>query len=98
MTYSQVQDSLRSSPRAWLVTGAAGFIGSHVVEKLLSLGQRVRVLDNYYSSTPKNLDLVRSIVGSAATNLQFVQGDIEALLDALHAEDQAERLAQLENS
>jgi UDP-N-acetylglucosamine 4-epimerase len=79
MTYSQVQDSLRSSPRAWLVTGAAGFIGSHVVEKLLSLGQRVRVLDNYYSSTPKNLDLVRSIVGSAATNLQFVQGDIRSL-------------------
>ena len=79
MTYSQVQDSLRSSPRAWLVTGAAGFIGSHVVEQLLSLGQRVRVLDNYYSSTPKNLDLVRSIVGSAATNLQFVQGDIRSL-------------------
>lgn len=79
MTYSQVQDSLRSSPRAWLVTGAAGFIGSHVVEKLLSLGQRVRVLDNYYSSTPKNLDLVRSIVGEAATYLQFVQGDIRSL-------------------
>lgn len=80
MTYSQVQDSLRASPRAWLVTGAAGFIGSHVVEKLLSLGQRVRVLDNYYSSTPKNLDLVRDIVGEAAAlNLEFVAGDIRSL-------------------
>lgn len=78
-TYSQVQDSLRSSPRAWLVTGAAGFIGSHVVEKLLSLGQRVRVLDNYFSSTPKNLELVRGIIGDAALNLEFVQGDIRSL-------------------
>jgi UDP-N-acetylglucosamine 4-epimerase len=80
MTYPQVQDSLRSSPRAWLVTGAAGFIGSHVVEKLLSLGQRVRVLDNYFSSTPRNLELVRGIVGeAAAANLEFVQGDIRSL-------------------
>jgi UDP-N-acetylglucosamine 4-epimerase len=79
-TYSHVQDTLRSSPRSWLVTGAAGFIGSHVVEKLLSLGQRVRVLDNYFSSTPKNLDLVRSLVGSAAAaNLEFTQGDIRSL-------------------
>lgn len=79
MTYPQVQDSLRSSPRSWLVTGAAGFIGSHVVEKLLSLGQRVRVMDNYFSSTPTNLELVRGIVGDAASNLEFVQGDIRSL-------------------
>jgi UDP-N-acetylglucosamine 4-epimerase len=80
MTYPQVQDSLRSSPRSWLVTGAAGFIGSHVVEKLLSLGQRVRVMDNYFSSTPLNLNLVRGIVGdTAASKLEFVEGDIRSL-------------------
>ncbi len=80
MLYSQVQDFLRSSPRSWLVTGAAGFIGSHVVEQLLSLGQRVRVLDNYFSSNPRNLELVRAIAGAqAATNLTFIQGDIRQL-------------------
>ena len=79
-TYSHVQDTLRCTPRHWLITGAAGFIGSHVVEKLLSLGQRVRVLDNYFSSTPKNLDLVRSLVGpAAAENLEFIHGDIRSL-------------------
>jgi len=44
-----------------------------------------RVTDHRINFTAYNLD-------------QFVQGDIEELLDALHAEDQAERLAQLENS
>ena len=86
MTYSQVQDSLRSSPRSWLVTGAAGFIGSHVVEKLLSLNQRVRVLDNYFSSTSRNLELVRGIVGDeAAKNLEFIEGDIRSTSDCAHA-------------
>ena len=86
MTYPQVQDSLRSSPRAWLVTGAAGFIGSHVVEKLLSLGQRVRVMDNYFSSTPRNLEIVRGIVGDeAAGRLEFVQGDIRSGADCANA-------------
>lgn len=80
MTYPQVQSSLQSSPRSWLVTGAAGFIGSHVVEKLLSLGQRVRVLDNYFSSTPGNLERVCAIVGTAAAaNLEFVEGDVRIL-------------------
>lgn len=76
MTYPQVQESLRSSPRRWLVTGAAGFIGSHVVEKLLSLGQSVRVLDNYFSSHPRNLDTVRALSGETSARLEFVQGDI----------------------
>ena len=71
--YSLAQDTLRTTPRRWLVTGAAGFIGSHVVEKLLSLGQQVRVLDNYFSSGPHNLAAVRGIVGTeAAAGLEFI--------------------------
>ena len=79
MTYSQVQDTLRSSPRRWLVTGAAGFIGSHVIEKLLQLGQRVRVMDNLFTGSTRNLEAVRGLVGDAGDRLDFVQGDIRNL-------------------
>jgi len=75
--YTRTQNDLRSAPRRWLVTGAAGFIGSHVVEKLLSLGQAVRVMDNFFSSGPHNLTAVREIVGAeAAARLEFREGDI----------------------
>ena len=38
-----------------IVTGGAGFIGSHTVERLLSKGYNVVVIDNYYSGSPENL-------------------------------------------
>ena len=47
--YSQVRASLRSSPQTWLVTGAAGFIGLHLVENLLGVHQHVVGL-NYLST------------------------------------------------
>lgn len=98
-SYSLVQDSLRSNPRRWLVTGAAGFIGSHVVEKLLKLGQQVRVVDNFFSSGPHNLAAVRDIVGAeAAARLEFVEGDIRnptACADACAGMDQVIHLAAL---
>lgn len=97
--YSLVQDSLRSTPRRWLVAGAAGFIGSHVVEKLLKLGQQVRVVDNFFSSGPHNLAAVRDIVGAeAAARLEFVEGDIRnptACADACAGMDQVIHLAAL---
>jgi len=51
-----------------LVTGGAGFIGSHLVEKLLSTGDRVRVLDDL--STGKRENLVEHDA------LEFIEGDI----------------------
>ncbi len=75
--YSQLQHGLQADPKSWLVTGGAGFIGSHLIEKLLGLGQRVRVLDNHFSSTPANLKAVCGLLGAeAATRLEVIEGDI----------------------
>jgi UDP-N-acetylglucosamine/UDP-N-acetylgalactosamine 4-epimerase len=57
----------------WLVTGGAGFIGSHLVEHLLRLGQRVRVLDNFATGRQSNLEAARS---PAPANLETLEGDI----------------------
>jgi UDP-N-acetylglucosamine 4-epimerase len=60
-------------PRTWLVTGGAGFIGSHLVQNLLRLGQRVRVLDNF--STGHRSNLAEASAG-APERLELLEGDI----------------------
>ena len=52
-----------------LVTGGAGFIGSHVVSALLELGHEVVVLDNFSTGRPENLDHVKG-------NVEIVECDI----------------------
>jgi UDP-N-acetylglucosamine 4-epimerase len=78
------QDDLRThllgTRRVWLVTGAAGFIGSHLVETLLSLGQSVRGLDNFATGYRRNLEDVRLAVGDQAwQRFHFIDGDIRCL-------------------
>lgn len=61
----------------WLVTGAAGFIGSHLVETLLAAGQHVRGLDNFATGHRHNLQQIRQAVGEEAwARFAFVEGDI----------------------
>ena len=55
----------------FLITGGAGFIGGHLTEKLLSLGHRVTVIDNYSTGSPRNLANVRS-----NSNLQVIEEDL----------------------
>ena len=59
----------------YLVTGGAGFIGSHLVERLLREGAEVRVLDNYFSGSPDNLPFAAEH-GHA---LEMIEGDIRDL-------------------
>ncbi len=76
-SYEQTLEELRAAPRGWLVTGAAGFIGSSLVEALLRLGQRVVGLDNFATGHHRNLDDVRAQVGEEAwTRFTFLEGDI----------------------
>ncbi len=60
-----------SSPKTWLVTGAAGFIGSHLVETLLRAGRRVRALDNFATGKTQNLAAFKS-----SSDFHFIEGDI----------------------
>ena len=63
---------LADRPRRWLVTGAAGFIGSNIVEALLGAGQEVVGLDNYATGHRAN------IAAAAGSNPRFrmIEGDI----------------------
>lgn len=49
-------EELRTTPRRWLVTGAAGFIGSNLLECLLGAGQEVIGLDNFSTGYQQNVD------------------------------------------
>ena len=72
-----LQEAFGASPRKWLITGSAGFIGSHLLEALLKQGQYVTSLDNFSSGHRHNLDQVREIVGEVAWRRHvFIEGDI----------------------
>ena len=60
---ARLRERLRARPLRWLVTGSAGFIGSHLVETLLGLDQQVVGLDNFATGFRRNLDQVRDAVG-----------------------------------
>ena len=68
-SYETAQQRIRSRARTWLVTGAAGFIGSHLAERLLALGQTVVGLDNFATGKRDNLP----------AGLRFIEGDIRSL-------------------
>ena len=68
-TYADLQARIRSRKATWLVTGAAGFIGSNLVQQLLNLGQDVVGLDNFSTGKRANLD----------PRMRLIEGDIRSL-------------------
>lgn len=78
--FEALERQLRSAPRRWLVTGAAGFIGSNLVEALLKLGQTVVALDNFVAGHRENLQAAVALAGpEAAQRYQLIEGDIADL-------------------
>jgi UDP-N-acetylglucosamine/UDP-N-acetylgalactosamine 4-epimerase len=78
--YLHCVERLKSSPKKWLVTGAAGFIGSNLVEALLLLDQQVVGVDNFATGHNRNLEQVRSTVSNSQwARFQFTRGDIRDL-------------------
>ncbi|MQM31559.1 MAG: LPS biosynthesis protein WbpP [Candidatus Accumulibacter phosphatis] len=61
-TLAALEQRLLAHPARWLVTGSAGFIGSHLVEALLRLGQTVLGLDNFATGHRRNIDEVQSLL------------------------------------
>jgi len=78
MSFEILKQRIASDRKTWLVTGAAGFIGSHLVECLLHLDQQVVAIDNFSVGTQANLDAIAESVGTDrySERFRFVEGDI----------------------
>ena len=63
-----------NSPSLDIVTGGAGFIGSHLVDKLLAEGRQVKVVDSLVSGHPRNLEQHQH-----NPNFEFIVGDVADL-------------------
>jgi UDP-N-acetylglucosamine 4-epimerase len=75
--YQEAKVQLKSSPKVWLITGVAGFIGSNLLEHLLKLDQTIVGLDNFATGHQHNLDEVQSLVTEAQwQKFHFIEGDI----------------------
>lgn len=79
---------------AILVTGGAGYIGTHTCVELLDAGHEVVVIDNLYNSSEKALDRVKEITGK---DIKFYEGDIRdsEILDKIFTENNIDSVMHL---
>lgn len=86
--FEKIKSNLTESPKTWLVTGVAGFIGSNLLEMLLKLNQTVIGLDNFATGYQKNLDEVKALVSEQQwQGFRFIEGDIRDFDTCLQATD-----------
>ena len=92
--YEALQNHLKTNQHTWLITGVAGFIGSNLLETLLTLNQKVIGLDNFETGYQHNID--QAIQDASTTlstencllptdNFHFIKGDIKNLEDCQQA-------------
>ena len=76
---------------AILVTGGAGFIGSHTCVELLNAGEDIVVFDNFYNSNPSALDGIRKITGK---DFKFYEADMLEMssIDKIFEENDIEQV------
>ena len=74
---------------AILVTGGAGYIGSHTCIELLNAGEEIVVMDNFYNSKPRAVELIKEISGK---DFKFYEADMcdEAAMEKIFAENNIE--------
>lgn len=78
--FETVKKNLLENKCTWLITGVAGFIGSNLLEHLLTLNQRVVGLDNFATGHQRNLDEVKGLVTADQWGrFNFIEGDIRDL-------------------
>ena len=53
--YTQVKRTLKKDRKRILVTGGAGFVGSHLVDRLMLMGHEVIVIDNFFTGSKTNV-------------------------------------------
>ena len=78
--YDTVRQTVAAYPRRWLVTGSAGFIGSHLVDRLLALNQEVVGLDNFVTGYRRNIEeTLAALTLRQRGRYRFIEGDIREL-------------------
>ena len=82
--YEELKEYLSKNKKTWLITGAAGFIGSNLLEKLLVLNQKVVGLDNFETGHKHNIDQALKDANNISSrdqsgNFKFINGDIRNL-------------------
>jgi UDP-N-acetylglucosamine 4-epimerase len=77
--YRRLREQLAAEPKRWLITGVAGFIGSNLLEDLLSLGQTVVGLDNFSTGHRSNITDVLATQSAHTSRFSLIEGDIRSL-------------------
>lgn len=86
MDYDQYCKYLKKNPKKWLITGVAGFIGSNLLDRLLTLDQCVVGLDNFETGFEENLSSIKYSCSNEAWNrFTLIDGDICDLKTCLNA-------------
>jgi len=69
-----------------LITGGAGFIGSHTCVVLLAKGHHITIFDNFSNSSPESIKRIKKIAGlTSQDNIRVIQGDIRSEADLRYA-------------